>query len=523
MNSADMILINGNILTMDDSNSRAEAVAIGDGIITYVGANDGAKEYIGPHTEVIDLKGKTLVPGFIDSHVHLVQTGLNTLGIDLSSAANISQCLSLLKKGIENSPKDTVVWGIGLEEIKLKEKRFPTRYELDAVAPDRPLFVSRIEYHTISVNSYTLHLLNLPFNLDGMIKDSNGLPTGLLCRHASSMARKKLFEMMSGMIQKGVKKAVNNAISRGITTIVAMEGGFMFHDQHAEHLIDFKSSLPVDIEVFYQTTNVDKVIKKGLKRIGGCIFIDGSFGSRTAALSEPYWDDKQNMGRLYFGQEEIDSFVSSAHKSGLQIAVHAIGDRAIEQILSSYEKVLEQYPAGDHRHRIEHFEIPTSDQINRAARLGLILSMQPAYEYFWGGEGRMYDVRLGPDRRKRTNPLKTLLNKGLTIAGGSDSDVTPMDPLLGIHGAVNHPNPEERISPYEALKMFTINGAKGVFQEDIKGSIEVNKYADLVLLNASPLDVDAENIKEIEVELTIKEGNILFSGKRHQDLLEGEL
>jgi hypothetical protein len=149
--------------------------------------------------------------------------------------------------------------------------------------------------------------------------------------------------------------------------------------------------------------------------------------------------------------------------------------------------------------------------------------MQPAYEYFWGGEGRMYDVRLGPDRRKRTNPLKTLLNKGLTIAGGSDSDVTPMDPLLGIHGAVNHPNPEERISPYEALKMFTINGAKGVFQEDIKGSIEVNKYADLVLLNASPLDVDAENIKEIEVELTIKEGNILFSGKRHQDLLEGEL
>lgn len=512
MNYADMVILNGIILTMDSLNSIAEAIAINNGIITYVGNKHGIKEYISSKTKVIDLNGKTLVPGFIDSHVHLVQTGLNTLAVDLSEASSISQCLCLLKKGLEKSPKNTIICGKGLEEIKIKERRFPTRYELDSVVNDRPCVVSTIEWHVLSVNSYALHYLNLPFNSAGMIKNASGLPTGLLYPRASYMARKKLFELMHGMVYKGVVNAVNNALSHGVTTIGAMEGGFIFHDNHVDFLLDFKDSMPIDIEIFYQTTNTEKVISKGLKRMGGCIFLDGAFGTRTAALLEPYWDDKQNYGELYFSQEEVDNIISSAHEKGLQISFHAIGDRAIEQVLTSYEKVLKS-SSRNHRHRIEHFELPTEDQIVRAAKLGLIMSMQPAYEHYWGGEGRMYDVRLGPHRRKKTNPYKTLIQKGVLIIGGSDSDVTPINPLLGIHSAVNHPTPEERISPLEALKMFTINGAIGLSQEHIKGSIENNKNADLVILSENPIEVP-EHIKDILIEYTIKEGNILYSKEK---------
>jgi hypothetical protein len=506
----DLLLYNGLILTVDEKNNFANWVAVSNGKVLDIGKDDGYKKYIKSTSEAIDLKGKTVLPGFYDSHVHLAQTGLNMLCVDLSNVKSIKELLELIKKKANEIPKGELIRAIGFDESKIKEKRFPTRYELDYCAPDNPVWINRVEYHTSIVNSMALHMLNLPFNLEGIVKNEKGLPNGQLRGKANSISRNKMLGIISdNMRSEGIDKALTIAIENGITTINAMEGGFLFYDKDAEYILENKSTLPIDVVLFYQIVDIEKVINKGLKRIGGCLFLDGSFGSRTAALDSPYNDLDGINGTLFFSQEELNDFVLRAHRNNLQITVHAIGSRAIEQILNAYEYAQNVFHRKDHRHRIEHFELPSQEHIERAARLNLILSMQPTYEYYWGGSGKMYETRLGTDRRKLTNPLKKIIDNGLIIAGGSDSDVTPMNPILGIYSAVNHPTNEYAIDVLDAIRLFTINGAKAVFEEEYKGSIEVGKYADFVILDKNPLRVNKEDIKNIRVVATIKEGNIL--------------
>jgi predicted amidohydrolase YtcJ len=278
---------------------------------------------------------------------------------------------------------------------------------------------------------------------------------------------------------------------------------------YAANDIEKQDQLPIRVEVFYQTRDVAKVVELGLPRIGGCILIDGSFGSRTAALLEPYADDPENYGYLYFDQEELNLFVEEVHTAGLQLAMHVIGDRGIEMMLCALETVLKKYPRPDHRHRIEHFELPTPEHIERARELELVLSVQPAFEFFWGGADNRYGERLGPKRVLRTNPLRTMVNRGLLLAGGSDSAVTPMDIILAIHAAVNHPNKQESLEVYQAIKMFTIDGAKALFRENDLGSISPGKQADMIVLAEDPCFITARNLKDINVDLTIVAGKIV--------------
>jgi len=507
----DLILYNGTIISMDKRNTIFNWVALDNGRIVDLGIDDGYKKYFRETNEAINLKGKTVLPGFYDSHVHLVQSGLNALCIDLSKAKSINDILEIIREKALIMPKGELIRAIGFDEMKISEKRLPTRHELDNSAPDNPVWINRVEYHTSVVNSLALHILNLPFNLEGIVKDDRGLPTGQLKGEANTFVRNKMLGIIpNSMRSNGISKALTSAVEKGITSVNAMEGGFLFHDKDAEFILENINALPIDIALFYQTVDVDRVVKNNLKRIGGCIFLDGSFGSRTAALTEVYHDNSDTWGTLFFSQEEINEFVLKAHKAHLQIAVHAIGSKAIEQILKAYEYAQEIYPREDARHRIEHFELPSKEQLMRAAKLKVIASMQPTYEYFWGGKGHMYETRLGPNRRKLTNPLRKIIDYGILISGGSDSDVTPMDPILGIHSAVNHPTPEHRISIFEAIKLFTINGAYGVFEENIKGSVELGKYGDLVILDKNPLESDKERLKDIKVVSTIKEGNIIY-------------
>lgn len=510
MKDVGLMLYNGNIVTIDKNSSIFDWVLIKDGRIFELGNGDKYKEYLNDEVEAIDLKGKTVLPGFYDSHVHLVQTGLNLLSVDLSNVTSIAELQELISKKAREVPNGQLIRGVGYDDLRIKEGRMPTRYELDKCTTNHPVWINRVEYHISALNSRALNSLNIPFDLEGIIRDERNLPDGRLVGNASAYIRGQIFNRISDKRRKkGVCKAINIAIKKGVTTIGALEGGFSFHNKDAEFIIDNKKAFPIDVNLFYQTINVEKVLKNKLKRIGGCIFLDGSFGSRNAALEEDYSDDKGNRGRLFFKQEELNNFVLKANKSDLQITVHAIGDRAIEQILVAYEYALEKYPRENHRHRIEHFELPSDDHIKRAKKMGLIISMQPAYEYYWGAEGDLYDRRLG-DRRKTSNPFKKILDNGLMIAGGSDSDVTAIDPLLGIHTAVNHPNSEYAIDVLDAIKLFTINGAHAVFEEDIKGSIEKGKYGDLVILDKNPLEIDKSEIKDIEIVGTIKEGNILY-------------
>ena len=250
----------------------------------------------------------------------------------------------------------------------------------------------------------------------------------------------------------------------------------------------------------------------GLPRIGGCIAADGAFEAHTAALLEPYADEPDHYGALTYSQEEMNDFAGKAHRAGLQIAVHCEGDRAVEQVLFAYERALREFPRRDHRHRIEHFEIPTENQIERVARAGIVAGMQPAFlpAFFYRGGTERYEFFLGRSRLKWIHPYRTILDQGILVAGGSDSPVTEINPLAGIQAAATHPHSEQRATVLEAIRMFTTSAAAFGFEEDQKGSIEPGKAADLVVLSEDPFTVARERIGNIPIEMTFVDGEIAY-------------
>ena len=337
------------------------------------------------------------------------------------------------------------------------------------------------------------------------------MPTGIFRKHANAILRTNILKNISDSTRKdATSEIMSTLLMNGITTVNAMEGGFMYCDKDAEFVFEHGNDFPIDMVLFYQTMDIDRIKAMGLNRIGGCLYIDGTFGARTAALSFEYADCPGTMGSLRMSQQELNDFVIQCYKNNLQLALYTIGDRAIESALIAHENALYQTGITGLRHRLEHAELVNDNQIERAKGLNIIFSMQPSYETYWGGRGKMYEQRLG-ENYKRTNPFKKIIDKGVVICGGSDSDVTEPRPLLGIHSAVNHPVAEHRVDIYEALKMFTCNGAYGIFEENNKGTLEVGKLADVVILDQDILSVPSNDIDKIKVNVTIKSGEILYN------------
>jgi predicted amidohydrolase YtcJ len=304
-----------------------------------------------------------------------------------------------------------------------------------------------------------------------------------------------------------LEKACARALSVGLTSIQCLEGGIFFPEDDVLAVMAAAPALPVHTLLWYQTTDIARVKELGLPRIGGCILVDGAPGSYTGALFEPYSDNPSTNGLLYFGDDELNSFVLAAHRAGFPIAMHATCQRAVEQLLRAYEQALDAEPKDDHRFRIEHcYGLPTAAQFERMGRRGIICSTQPAFLHF---RMDMYYRRFG-ERWPRVHPHRLALDHGVLIAGGSDSFVTPLYPLLGIHSAVNHPVPEQRVSAAEALRWFTINAAFAAFEERDKGSITPGKLADLTVLGRDILSEDPLAIKDIPVDMTIVAGVIRY-------------
>jgi hypothetical protein len=302
--------------------------------------------------------------------------------------------------------------------------------------------------------------------------------------------------------------AAKRAVTVGLTTIHALEGGSVSEDQAVSEFLESSSGLPLRFVLYYQTMDVGKVMALGLPRIGGCILLDGDVGPRTAALSQPYVDDPECYGTLYHTQSEIDAFVFEAHKAGLQVALHAVGDAAVEQALNAYEAALTAHPRDDHRHRIEHCEIIREEQVQRAQRLGVALAIQPPFNHYW--PHTEYFSSVGKERAMSADPVRRLMRPGLLVAGGSDSTVTPLGPLIGVHAAVNHSNPAERVSVQQGLELYTINAARIAFEERDKGSLETGKLGDFTILAENPFEVDPSRIKDISVESTFVGGQAVY-------------
>jgi predicted amidohydrolase YtcJ len=506
----DLCLVNGNVITMALPNKREEAVAVREGRIAAVGSSRAVSALATPDSQIIDLDGKTVLPGFIDSHAHCFLTGMSLTAAQVGTATTTVDVCELVREKAAATDPGKWVYAMGCLPFALQEKRFPNISELDAAAPENPVYVSAATFHSGATNSLGMRLIDPDPELHGLEKDpGTGEPTGsFLSDTAMFFALRRAFGGLSNAdILAAYRRATSWAASRGVTTLHCLDGQFVEGDRDVEVLHRSGSELPIRTVLMFQTFDVQRAVEMGLPRIGGCLTIDGAVFEHTALYHEPYTDEPSLSGDLYIPEDKIRAFVDEAHRAGLQIGMHAIGDRAVDMLVSAYAEAQQAYPREDCRHRVEHFITPTEWAVNEARELGLALPMQPIFSGRWNPE---YVYFLGEQRADRSDPFKRLCSMGVVVSGGSDSPVTEINPLLGIQSAVNNPNPKRRVSVEDGLRMFTINGAWVAFEERDKGTLEAGKVADMVVLDGDPY-AQCEHIDELTVEKTICGGEVVHS------------
>ena len=430
-----------------------------------------------------------IVPGLIDSHTHPLEAGLQVLFADMGDVGSVAEVQQRLHDRRQDAQERGMMLGFNLEPDRLKEHRYPQRGELDEVIPDVPVFIYRVDGHSAVTNTAGLKLVlaNWPgFKPPGMDGDCNGRPTGVLRGEAYERASRMFKHRLAPeTVREALQLAGRQAAAKGVTTIGALVGVEDTTDVEWRVLLEGLAACDIRTVPYLQTWDVEVPLRYGLKQAGGCLLIDGSFGSRTAALSQAYSDTPGNSGAGYVSDEKLLSFLRAAAAAGLQAAVHAIGDRAVEQVVRCHEQLAESDPGNPLRHRVEHAELLSDALIDRIARLGLVLGIQPAFEMEWGGPDRMYALRLG-ERWRSTNPYRRLLDSGVHLAGGSDAPITPIDPVAGIRAAVERLNPLQTVTGEEALAMFTSVAAFALNRESACGSVEVGRNADMTVLTSDP-------------------------------------
>ncbi len=504
----DIVLFNGRIVTLEQSQPVVDAIAIRDGRIVFTGSSDEARR-LQPETRAIDLKGRVAYPGFIDCHVHFWRSGLMEQMVDLRGLRTIAEIQNALSQRAATTPKGQLLMGRGWADTVLEERRYPTRHELDAVAPDHIVYLLHLNGHSCVLNTRAIEWLNLDPTTPGVEREPDtGKAAGPLREKIAFSSQGKLMTLLTPEVRRRCLSIISeHSVAGGVTTVHCLEGGRINGDPDVEDFLAHQADLPFSTLLYYQVMDLERILSLGLPRIGGCVLIDGSPAAHTGALYAPYEDNPATSGPEYHKQEDLNEWVLRCHKAGLQIVVHATCERAVGQMLTAYENAIRTYPRSNHRHRIDHFYFPTREQVWKAAQLGVGSGVQP---YFAEIFHDMYVRRLGPERALRTHPYRWFLDAGVVAGGGSDSFVTPVRPIWGIHAAVNHFNPEQRITPLEALKMFTWNSAYLGFEEYETGTLKVGKRGDVVVVSDDILKVAQQNIKDVSVETTISRGRITY-------------
>jgi predicted amidohydrolase YtcJ len=506
----DLVLFNGKIKTLEKSQPEVEAMVIRGGRIVYLGASQQAlAQAERGGIEAIDLEGRHALPGFIDSHVHFWRSGLMDQMLDLRRTRKISEIQAAVAERACQAPEGSLVMGRGWADTNLAEQRYPTRWELDQAAPNHIVYLMHLNGHSCALNSRAIEFLKLDPNRPGVERDAaSGAPAGPLREKVAFEAQARLLTLMDPQVRaKCLELTSKEAVKGGVTTVHCLEGGRLVGDPDVRDFVAHQAELPVSTILYYQMTDVDKVLRLGLPRIGGCVLVDGSPAAHTGALYEPYSDRPDTSGPEYFTQEELNDWVLRCHKAGLQVVVHATCERAIGQMLTAYENAQAAFPRGGHRHRIDHFYFPRKEQVWKAAQLGVLAGVQP---YFAEIFREMYEKRLGPERVRRVHPYRWFWDAGTVAGGGSDSFVTPIRPLWGIHAAVNHFIAEQRVTVDEAIRMFTQNSAYLGFEEDETGSLRVGKRGDVVALSDDLYRVAPDKIRDVSVEMTISRGRVTY-------------
>lgn len=454
----------------------------------------------------IDLPGATIVPGFIDTHVHLTWTGRSLRNEDVRAARSRDELMIALRDRVSSGEPPYHLEGF--DETRWDEPTLPSSADLDGVTSE-PVVVTRTDGHLSVANASALKLAEL-IGEQGVERDDAGEPTGRVRGEANRRVTAWIGSTYDRhRVEELQLEAAGLAAARGVTSVHEMS----MDRRDLEVLLGHGGQLPVDVRATPATTSLTDAIATGFSTIGGDLPIDGSIGARTAAFTHPY-EGTEDRGRLYLAGDDLAEFFHDGHNAGLQVGVHAIGDRAIEQVLATWERVYAALDSRERRHfrarrhRIEHFELPSVDQIERAAMLGLAVSVQPTFDRLWGQGGGMYEQRLGPARAMAANPFRTMLERGIEIGIGSDSPVTPLDPMLAIASLELHHEPDQRLQRLEALKLHRKGSARLGHQDGKKGVLEPGMHADFAAFDEDPLEIPSvEGLRPI---LTVSLGREVF-------------
>jgi predicted amidohydrolase YtcJ len=489
-------LVRARVHPMDRPGHTLDWLLVEDGRIAAAGQGDPPDD-LPNEAATLDLRPNTIIPALHDCHVHFLQTGLMEVDVDLGRAERFSDVLALLDEATSDCD-GRVLRGHSFDPDLLPDGRYPTLAEMDAVSATLPIFFKRRDGHSGVMNTAAWKLLGMPEDTPGIERDEHGRMTGTVRARAYTFAIRKVEGFLTREERvECFRRAAALAAARGIGVVHALAGSKEPTNRDVEILMEVRDELPVDTVVYSQMEDVDRVAGLGLPRIGGCLLLDGSFSSGTAALAEPY-ADREGTGVLYYEDEHLTSFFRAAHGAGLQLSVHALGERAIDQALRCYRAACGTEIA-DARHRIEHCELPSDAHIAEIAETGVSPCVQPTFEFLWGGPGGMIEKRLGPERAARTNPHRTMVEAGIPLGGGSDSYVTAMDSMLGIHSAVNRPNDAEQLSVFDAVSLFTSGAARLSFDETKRGTLEEGKEASFTVLAYDPFEVAPNTIRDIPV------------------------
>jgi len=550
MVEVDLLITNGNVLTLDEKNSCAKSIGCENGRIVGVWDSEqppSEEVSMTSHAKLIDLKGATIIPGFIDTHNHILDYSLNKNKVDCSSPLNrkIPDILERIKEKAQNTPKEEWIEGYSYDDTALEEQRHPTKKELDQVTPDHPFYMKHITNHFAVANSKALEIAEIPNDIENPTggkfgRDEDGLLNGVLYEFsAMDFVQSKIplptVEEMVDALEIGAK----DYLAEGITTNTDAGIGLFYDGErefHAHLLAAENGASPMRTQLMimhpllrhgelFSGYTAEQLNNEIQKRSNGKVlldsaklFQDGSIQGYTAALREPYHMAPDIKGDVLHNQEVFNEEVFNLHNRGFRIAIHGNGDRAIGSILTAYENAIEKLPRKNHRHRIEHVQTATADDLDKMQTLNVIGSVFINHVYYWGDRHKR--LFLGPERAARIDPLREMVDRNILTTLHSDCPVTPISPLFSVWAAVNRMTSEgetlgedQKIDVNTALKMMTIYGAEMNGTENETGSIEIGKLADFAILDSDPSQIDSLKIKDIQVQATIIDGKLVYENQ----------
>ncbi|MBN2346651.1 MAG: amidohydrolase [Candidatus Aminicenantes bacterium] len=525
---ADVALLNGRIFTVDAARPWAQAVAVRDGKFVAVGKDEEIKELIGEGTEVIDLGGKLALPGFNDAHLHFANGGLYLLGIDLRPAKDENDFARLLKEYLRKIPEGEWVTGGNWDHENWPSKKHPRRELIDAFTPGHPVMVSRLDGHMALANSLALKLAGITRDTADpqggeIVRDrKTGEPTGILRDKAMDLVDKVIPPLSRAQRERAIRAAMRHAQELGVTSIQdnsSAEDLRIYQDllKRGELGVRVSAWRGIDGWADFQRIGLRAACGEPFLRLGTVkIFVDGSMGAGTALFFEPYADDPTTRGLPIHTQPELEALVRGADAAGLQVAAHAIGDKANAWILDAFAAARAANGDRDARHRVEHSQVVRSADVERFRELGVIASVQPSHCI---DDMRWAEKRIGR-RVGDAYRWRSFIETGVHVAFGTDWDVEPLDPRLGLYAAVSREfpaggpaggwHPAEKLSLEQAIEMYTLGSAYAEFQEDVKGSVTKGKLADLVVFERDLFGMAPREILTTPVAMTMLNGSIVF-------------